>query len=53
LDFETMHLFVKLNVVKQLGWVVKKVAKSIWVQLAKDDVKLAHVAALGANIKCA
>ncbi len=29
LDFETMHLFVKPNVVKQLGWVVKKVVKPI------------------------
>jgi len=53
LDFETMHLFVKPNVVKQLGWVVKKVVKPIQVQLAKGDVKSVHVVALGANLKSA
>jgi hypothetical protein len=53
LDFKTMHLFVKPNVVKQLGWVVRKVAKPIWVQLAKGDVKSAHMVALGVNLKCA
>ncbi len=53
LDFKTMHLFVKPNVVKQLGWVVRKVVKPIQVQLAKGDVNLVHVVALGANLKCA
>jgi len=53
LDFKTMHLFVKPNVVKQLGWVVRKVVKPIWVQLAKGDVKSAHMVALGVNLKCA